>query len=266
MSFSDQEFLLKSQYKDASNLSARITIHERFSTNRYGWFQWVFDHFSLPARCRILELGCGRGDMWVKNCQRIPEGWGITLSDFSQGMLAEAQINLEKVDHPFRFEVIDAQIIPYGDKYFDAVIANHMLYHVPDRKKALAEIRRVLKPGSPLYATTVGADHLKELTGLTNRFFGSNWVYWGNGFVAEEFSLENGEPQIMAFFNTVSLHRYEDALEVTYADPLVDYIFSSNMNIANEGRRDDFLCFMEQEIRVHGAIHITKDSGIFVVS
>ncbi len=55
-----------------------------------------------------------------------------------------------------QFKEIDAQSIPFEDETFDAVIANHMLYHVPDRPKAIAEIKRVLKPGGRLIATTIG--------------------------------------------------------------------------------------------------------------
>lgn len=144
---SNQQYLLDEQYRDASNLNSRITLHERFSTNPYGIFRWIFDHFDLPAGAHILELGCGSGQLWLKNLDRIPSGWSITLSDFSPGMLEEARGNLSQSGHPFAFQVIDAQSIPIEDESFDAVIANHMLYHVPDRAVALAEVRRVLRPG-----------------------------------------------------------------------------------------------------------------------
>jgi len=52
--------------------------------------QWVFDQFNLAAKSRILEVGCGPGLLWLQNVARIPEGWDITLSDFSPGMLDEA--------------------------------------------------------------------------------------------------------------------------------------------------------------------------------
>ena len=59
-------------------------------------------------------------------------------------MLDAAWRNLVITGRSFKFEEIDAQSIPYETKTFDAVIANHMLYHVPDRAKAIAEIKRVL--------------------------------------------------------------------------------------------------------------------------
>ena len=51
--FTDQNYLKTDQYKDSSNLDARVAIHQRFSTNPYGWFNWVFDAVSkLPAECK----------------------------------------------------------------------------------------------------------------------------------------------------------------------------------------------------------------------
>src|SRR6476619_1676554 len=115
---SDQKYLLQDQYRDASNLDARVRLHVLFSTNRYGWMQWVFDQFNLAAKSRILEVGCGPGLLWLQNVARIPEGWDITLSDFSPGMLDEARRNLEKGARPFRFALIDAQSIPFEGQSF----------------------------------------------------------------------------------------------------------------------------------------------------
>ncbi|MEI6580515.1 MAG: class I SAM-dependent methyltransferase, partial [Eubacteriales bacterium] len=63
----------------------------------------------------------------------------------------------------FTFEQIDIQDIPYENNSFDIVIANHMLYHVPNMEKALSEVFRVLKPDGCFYATTLGRNSLKEL-------------------------------------------------------------------------------------------------------
>jgi ubiquinone/menaquinone biosynthesis C-methylase UbiE len=92
---------VESQYRDASNLNARIALHERFSTNAYGWQRWVFDQLELPPDARVLELGCGTGKLWVENRDRTPEGWDVTLTDASPGMLREARRNLG-LDRRFR--------------------------------------------------------------------------------------------------------------------------------------------------------------------
>jgi len=48
----------------------------------------------------------------------------------------------------------DAQWLPFADASFDCILAMHMLYHVPDRDLAIAEMRRVLRPGGVLLALT----------------------------------------------------------------------------------------------------------------
>jgi len=259
----DQDYLRGEQYKDSSNLDARIRMHIEFSTNKYGWFRWVFDQYKIAPPARILELGCGPGDLWLDNMDRIPKGWKITLSDFSAGMLEKAQEKLASQSHPFTFEVIDAQSIPYESDHFDVVIANHFLYHVPDRQKAIAEIRRVLKPGGPLYTTTIGMNHMKELPDLVERFDPENGDFMRNTEIP--FTLEDGADQLRTQFSAIEIRRYEDELHVTNADVLVDYAFSGMRLGLEKSRRDEFYRFIKQEMHANnGVIRIKKESGIFL--
>jgi len=135
------------QYRTPANLNARIRLHRRFSTNPRLWNLWVFDRLlesRPPDTAQVLELGCGPGNLWRENLDRLPPGWRITLADFSPGMLADARRDLP--GRAFQFEQLDAQALPHGVAQFNLVIANHMLYHVADRHSALAHIRRILKP------------------------------------------------------------------------------------------------------------------------
>jgi ubiquinone/menaquinone biosynthesis C-methylase UbiE len=262
---SDQRYLLAEQYRDASNLTARIRLHERFSTNPYNLQLWIFDHFNLPAQARILELGCGPGQLWLNNLHRIPPGWEITLSDFSPGMLEKARGNLKGSTHQFEFVRIDAQSIPFPPNSFDAVIANYMLYHVPDRPQALSEIRRVLRPGGRCYAATIGDTHMKELDDLVSRFDQS--VSAPSDDLVGAFSLENGMEQLEAWFGNVALHRFEDGLVVNETEPLVEYVQSSTFRWALADEKvEAFRSFLEEELRHHGVIHITKATGLFIAA
>jgi ubiquinone/menaquinone biosynthesis C-methylase UbiE len=261
---SDPEFLLSDQYKDASNLDARIQLHRRFSTNTYGWLRWVFDQFDLPPVCRVLDLGCGPANVWAENLDRIPVGWEVTLTDFSPGMVAQARENLRGCGRPFAFEIVDAQSIPYDDASFDAIVANHMLYHVPDRARALAEMRRVMRPGGKLYTSTVGETHLQELYGIVGRFDPEGKFK----HVIPSFTLENGAAQLTPWFSQITLHRYEDDLDVTEADPLIAYVMSMGeaKSVFTDEKLTQLVTYVEIQIAAHGAIHITKDSGIFETS
>ncbi len=259
-----QDYLLNTQYKNDKNLRARVQLHRLFSTNTYDFQRWVFDHFVIPGQARVLELGCGPGYLWLKNLDRIPAGWEITLSDFSPGMLEQAWANLRQSNHPFTFAQLDAQSIPYEDEYFGAVIANHMLYHVPDIPKALAEIRRVLKPGGHFYAATNGLSHMREIKELVARFDPEGGQLWMKSFSISPFRLENGEEQIAKWFEHVRLHIYEDGLLVTEAEPLVAYVLSMSVTIRfDEEEIARFTAFIQQEIDRQGAIHITKSTGLF---
>jgi len=260
-----REYLTK-QYGDGSNLNARLRLHQRFSTNTYGWHRWVFDQFDLPERCRILELGCGTGALWLENLNRIPEGWEIILSDFSEGMVKQAEEDLGRGRH-FEFEVVDAQStpLPLETESFDAVIANHMLYHLSDRPAALSEVRRILKPGGHFYSAANGARHVIEIIELIRKFDPVAAVRWERGGrVGEPFSLENGEVQLSRWFGEVTMRRYEDGLAVTEVGPLVEYINSGWMDLEGERLRE-FERFVAREMESSGGvIRISKDSGIFV--
>jgi SAM-dependent methyltransferase len=257
----DQEYLRTEQYVNAANLNARIQLHARFSTNRYGWFHWLFDQLRLPARCDVLELGCGPGDLWLQNMPRVPPGWRITLSDLPPGMLEQAATNLRDQPHPFTFALIDAQWIPLADESFDAVIANHMLYHVPDRSRALAEMRRVLRPGGRFYASTVGRWHLRELWDLIGRVDPA--LASRAADATNPFTLESGCDEVGEWFSDMSVARYDDALVVTEAEPLLAYVWSGEASSMDPRQREAFARCMEQEIALHGAIRISKDSGLF---
>lgn len=243
---------LDEQYRTSENLRARIGIH-RFGTAKENWYHWVLGRLDLPANARVLELGAGRGDLWSENAGRVPPGWRIMLTDLSPGMLEAARDAGVEAE----LGVVDAHELPFDDESFDAVVANHMLYHLADLPKALGEIRRVLVAGGRLVATTVGPGHLHELRDLARRHAPRH--EWSEFHV--RFGLETGAERLRGFFAEVELHRYEDALEVTDADAVVAYIASmpaGGTADANAIRRE-----VAASIERAGSFAIRKDTGLF---
>jgi ubiquinone/menaquinone biosynthesis C-methylase UbiE len=259
----DQNYLLNEQYQDATNLDARVRLHLLFSTNPFGWQRWCFDQYALPATARVLEIGCGPAHLWTTNLDRVPRGWRVTLSDFASGMLEQARRNLGDRAATFEFEIIDVQQIPFEADTFDAVIANHMLYHVPDRSKALSEMQRVLKPGGTIYLATNGLAHLHELYELEHRFDPTIDFGWSRR-AHDNFSLDKGGVEVARYFEKVHSARYDDALNITQAEPLVAYILSMATAAEVQNRRDELRQFIERDLREHGIIHISKESGMFI--
>ena len=257
---SDPNYVSK-QYRDGSNLNARIRLHQLFSVNQYGWQRWLFDQMKLEANSKVLELGCGTGELWLENLERIPKGGEVVISDFSEGMVEQVQKNLKNQPN-FQYKVIDAQAIPFDDDRFDLVIAIHMLFHLPDREKGLSEIKRVLKPSGWLFASTIGKNNLIEINEMVTRFE-PQFATW-NTLASDSFSLENGEAQLRKHFSSVTLHRYPDSLMVTEAKPLIEYVFSGRLQLSDE-RKAKLVEFIEREFSDHGGrIFLTKDSGLFV--
>jgi SAM-dependent methyltransferase len=241
-SFTDADYLREQQYRDDSNLRARIELHRRFSTNPQPWHRWVFERLDFAADAEILEIGAGPGELWLQNRDRIPEGWRLTLSDLSSGMLEAAH---EALGERTRYQVADVHDLPFADESFDGVIANHMLYHVSDRPRAFAEIARVLRPRGAFYASTNGRDHLKEIKEL--------YVHsepWG-------FRMEEAGDEIGAFFTDVELEEFEDSLEVTELEPVVAFVHSMDPG------RDGFEESVLERIEADGSFHVTKVGGIF---
>ncbi|EKO1913013.1 methyltransferase domain-containing protein [Clostridium botulinum] len=283
------------QYENASNLRARIAIHELFSTNKEGWMPWFFKELKQELsmmssnyknynkkisneniselsnldlkqpNIKILELGCGDGSLWNKNFNHIPSNWEITLTDFSDGMLKDAKKNLGEKRSRFNFKIVNAENIPFEEESFDAVIANHMLYHVPNINKALKEINRVLKSEGILFASTVGKNHMKEIREIISTFdiYSLTSESWE---ITDSFQLENGLKIVSEYFNMVELKRYKDNLKVTDPVYILDYIFSmpgnNKVNLSSKDLKKIY-DYLEDSIKEKENIYITKDTGYF---
>src|SRR5882762_699099 len=124
---SDPAQILREQYKDGTNLSARIRLHQRFSINRYGQMRWILDRIQIPENASVLEVGCGTGLLW-RGSAKVLRGWHVILTVMSEGMPRETRPSLARLGHSLSYMQVDAQAIACRDESFDAVIANHMLY------------------------------------------------------------------------------------------------------------------------------------------
>jgi ubiquinone/menaquinone biosynthesis C-methylase UbiE len=261
--------MVTNQYRTAANLNARQRLHAEFSTNPRGWFAWYWDQLDLPAGSSILELGCGPAALWRANLARLDKDWQITLTDFSNGMVREARQSLGGSANRFNYAVCSAQAIPFPDASFDAVIANHMIYHLPDRQAGIGEMRRVLRQDGTLYAATNGENHMIQLDELIYRYapnLAQHVVMVVPSFSAS-FTLENGAAQLAQEFKQVNTIRYPDSLRVTKAQPLVDYVLSMVRFTGSqipEKWVEDLKSGIAREIQEKGHIAITKDPGLFI--
>lgn len=156
------------QYATSERLAARGRLHRNYTVAETPWFQWVAARLPLADGARVLDAGCGPGWFWEAGAPVLPEQLALTLADISPGMVAEATARCRPLRRWHVDGVVaDVQSLPFPDASFDAVLAMHMLYHVPDQALAIAELHRVLKPGGTLAVTTNGAGNLRQLYALT---------------------------------------------------------------------------------------------------
>ena len=247
---------IKKQYKDPVNLQTRISIHEKYSTNKQPFGDWIFSHYEIRPGYRILELGCGTADMW-KGKFPLAEGANLTLTDFSSGMLEKAKNNTETYS-AVSYRLVDIQSIPYADHSFDMVIANMMLYHVPDLNKALSEVRRVLAPGGVFYCATYGEHGIME---YVNKTLADLDIH---GSIGKTFTLQNGAEILENHFDDVKIYTREDGLEVTNIRDFVDYVLSMSGLTGITHADPDRLYEVFQSNSIDGILYIPKEYGMFI--
>jgi ubiquinone/menaquinone biosynthesis C-methylase UbiE len=221
----DPAILRSEQYATGANLSARIALHRRFRVGPVAWHDWLFERMSIRPAARILELGCGTGLLWRALADRVSSDWSVVLTDFSEGMLREARRVTSTLACRVHAAVADAGAVPFPDASVDVVVANHMLYHVPDRDRALQEIRRVLDPGGVLYATTIGTTYLHQLEELVAAYV-PQAPSLREG-VLSQFGEKTGLEQLRRWFPRVDTEAFDEELHVTDADAVGDYIRST---------------------------------------
>jgi SAM-dependent methyltransferase len=261
----DQQYLRESQYKDPSNLEVRIALHAKYSRSEEPWFQWLAARVDWPEDADVLEAGCGSGNLWANIGPLLPH-IRLTLTDLSEGMVEAARQVVAPLENVELADALacDVQDLPFDDDAFDVVVANHMLYHVPDAGRASAEFARVLRPGGVLLAATNGPNHLLELREMSREAIG--WS--GLDYTDDRFGRSTGEAILRRAFDDVAWLDHPTTMVVTDPDDVVAFVLSS---AAGEVASPEQQARLPQVVRARfdeegGAVHMTTEAGCFVAS
>lgn len=253
----EQYNAVQKQYKTADNLNIRISLHTKYSTNNLGFGNWLFSHYNLVPNIRILELGCGTGDMWNSKLHLLDPSIELLLTDFSENMVSAVK-DAFNGNGNISYNVVDIENIPYGDCRFDRVIANMMLYHVPNLDKGLSEVRRVMTGDGYFYCATYG-EH-----GIMPFIVDSLKDYGAIDTTNKNFTLQNGYDILKRYFSRVERLDYEDSLAITDMDDLLDYIYSlTTMPDIAKLERGTLKRVLEQKM-VNHVLNVPKEYGMFI--
>jgi SAM-dependent methyltransferase len=199
------------------------------------------------------------------------QDWGLLAGfDFSTGMAAKAARSAGGL--PVHFFVADAQAVPFPDRTFDVVMARHMLYHVPDIERAVAEAARVLCPGGYLMAVTNSADNMPQYAALRRRAAARFPAMTKPKTYVGRFALENGPDYLQRHLKRVETHVLPGTLRFPTSQPFVDYFASSRALAMRPGHTDAewqaVLDFVQDEVEAviarEGHFDVTKTTGAIV--
>ncbi len=269
----DRNLLTQKVYANDELLAIRQRTHELYSVPKLNFTEWVLDRIDWQGNERVLDIGSGPGTYFDLLATRIPQGQ-LVAGDLSLGMAQKAS----RHSRPNLVINCDAQTLPFASHTFDVVLANHMLYHIPDLDEALSEIHRVLKPSGCLVAATNSQYTLPEFEQLIRR------VYYLLGAVSPEvemmkqtayrFQLEDGASKLAQHFFAVARYDLPGALIFPAVEPAIDYINSLRpLREPQLPRRiawDDFIEVLADQIQRlinhFGELVVNKMTGVLVAT
>ncbi len=243
---------LRFQYADDKKLRVRIETHERYSENPVPFTRWILERLDARPGQHLLDVGSGPGQYHA-----LLGGVRVTALDISAGMLSKVQVAAVRAD---------AQSLPFADASFERVMANHVLYHVPDVRRALREIRRVAGRDARVVIATNSRTTMRPLFALTDEIAHELGVA-GYRAVALRFGLEDTD-LVTEAFPSARTEVYEDAFRFVSPEPVLAYVASMWIDYLDPAKRAAFLARLEERvcgvIDRDGEFRVPKRSGCFV--
>lgn len=262
----DRYILTQDAYATEEHLAVRMRTHELYSFPKIDYPRWVVDTITWRGDEWVLDVGAGPGTYRELVQERAPSGLYVA-GDLSWGMIRR----VSETGTPALN--LDVQQLPFASGVFDVVLANHMLYHVPDVARALGEMKRVLKPDGMLLAATNSASTMPELDTLARRAC-TLLGYPRQEFIPhhQAFTLENGPAQVARFFRAVARYDLPSAFHFPSVEPVLEYINSLKAIRAPQlppgVSWEEFMYVMEKQIArlIHhyGELQVQKLAGVIV--
>lgn len=186
-----------------ARIAPRYDLMNRLMTagQDVAWRRQAVRGLALPARARVLDLGCGTGDLAREVLRQHPDAQ-VIAADFTAAMILRGR--LRPPPQPL-WCLADALALPYATASFDAVVCAFLLRNVADLRQALREMARILKPGGQIaiLETTRPAPHpLHPVRHLLMRVF----IPWLGGVVTGQRDAYTYLPQSsMAFLSAADM-------------------------------------------------------------
>ena len=267
-SFATDPTYLAYQYGTSEKLRIRQEAHERYSERPNDFFAWALALLDLRPGLLVADIGCGPG---AYHAQVAATGCTVIGIDASFGMVSDVQRQSAEQQLGVLPVQASAEQLPLADNCVDRLMANHMLYHVPDQAAALAEMRRVLKPGGRVMLATNAAD-ANDLLHHAHSAAAQALGYLPTPRMTSRFHLGHLE-LVQRFFPDAELHVRDDAFRFPTLDAALRYYASGNVDAIEHPPADGshaalLLPLVEAHLCAQtaddGSLRVPKDAGCFV--
>jgi SAM-dependent methyltransferase len=254
----DQGYLRDVQYRTGEKLDARAHLHRTYSTSSVPFARFESARVDWTSVRDVLECGCGTGRFW--DSQPLPTSLHVTLTDLSPGMVDEAVARaMANGFGDVIGQACDVQALPFDDRSFDVVVANHMMYHVPDPDLGVSELARVLRPEGVVLVATNGYGHMREINDAIAEVFGGH-----EERLYEVFGIETGEARLRERFGSIVWHAFDNDLVVDEPEAVIAYGLSFPPGeTATDAQRDAFSAAVRRRF-MDGRIRIRTRTGVFI--
>lgn len=258
--WADQAYLRDVQYRDDANLAARQSIYA-YQEPRRDLIGQVLGSLELGGGETITEIGCGNG-LYLAGLAACGHRGPVIGVDLSPGMLTAAR----RAAPLAGLACGDATALPVRTNAADVSLAMHMLYHVPEPERAVAELRRVTRPGGRVAVALNARDHLRELRELIRAGFAAAG-YQADRVGFERITLDQGQELLGREFGSVVRHDLRGQLLIPEPEPVLEYARSMSMlRSGQDGERVASAIAAQLEFRPGGRLPVTTHAGWLVCS
>ncbi len=128
---------------------------------------------TIKKNDKVLDLCCGTGKMIELECRAAGTNTEVVGLDFNKEMLnvGYKKLNKSLINYKFNLMQGDAMSLPFGDNTFNCITIAFGLRNVPDKRKSISEMYRVLKPGGKIVCLELSKPEMPIFRNVYNLYF-----------------------------------------------------------------------------------------------